>query len=372
MLKLTNTEAAATVPSAIVYCEGHFGAIDGKTANGLVRHSETYKILVVVDSKHSGADAGYILDGRSNGIPVYESVEVACAALEKAPSHLIFGMAPSTGLLSPSERLVVLQAIKNKMSIVNGLHEFLSDDAEFLSASIEHRVQLVDIRRPRPKTYLRAFSGEINNLECIRIAILGTDCAIGKRTTANILVRELKAQGLNAVMVSTGQTGMIQGARYGVALDAVPSQFCAGELEATIIDACQSENPDVVIIEGQGALSHPAYSTSSFILRGSCPQGVILQHAPKRIYRCDFDGMKMPSLDTEITLIETFSETKVIGITLNHESMSTGEVDTAVQKYEAKFALPVVDALVHPPELLHKMVVEAFPTLTSRSSAKQL
>ena len=71
---------------------------------------------------------------------------------------------------------------------------------------------------------------------CIRDS-LGTDCAIGKRTTAKILTQALRDHGLKAVMVGTGQTGLMQGARYGVALDAVPTQFCAGELEATILEA---------------------------------------------------------------------------------------------------------------------------------------
>ena len=129
-------------------------------------------------------------------------------------------------------------------------------------------------------------------------------------------------------MIGTGQTGLIQGARYGLALDAVPSQFCAGELEATIVEAFENEDPDVILIEGQGSLSHPAYSTSSFILRGSCPQGVILQHAPKRRNRCDFNKMPMPDPSSEINLIETFANTRVIGLTLNHENMTDAEVST--------------------------------------------
>ena len=114
-----------------------------------------------------------------------------------------------------------------------------------------------------------------SNCTCPRIAVLGTDCAIGKRTTANILTKALNDRGIKTVMIGTGQTGLIQGARYGVALDAIPSQFCAGELEATIVEAFENENPDVIIIEGQGSLSHPAFSSTSFILRGSCPNGVV-------------------------------------------------------------------------------------------------
>ena len=154
---------------------------------------------------------------------------------------------------------------------------------ELAAAASANGVLIRDVRKPRPTKDLRVFSGRIAEVDCPRIAVLGTDCAIGKRTTATILVQALRDRGLKAVMVGTGQTGLMQGARYGVALDAVPAQFCAGELEATILEAYEAEEPDVIIIEGQGALSHPAYSTSSFILRGSCPQAVVLQHAPGRV-----------------------------------------------------------------------------------------
>ena len=55
-------------PTAIVYCEGNFGALDGKTANGLIRHSEKYKILSVIDSEKAGMDSGVVLvDTRAEG-----------------------------------------------------------------------------------------------------------------------------------------------------------------------------------------------------------------------------------------------------------------------------------------------------------------
>jgi uncharacterized NAD-dependent epimerase/dehydratase family protein len=164
-------------------------------------------------------------------------------------------------------------------------------------------------------------------------------------------------------MVGTGQTGLIQGARYGMALDAVPSQFCAGELEATILEAFENENPDVIFIEGQGSLSHPAYSTSSFILRGSCPDGVVLQHAPAREHRCDFEQMPMPSPASEINLIETFSSTKVIGLTLNHENMTDAEISSAIILYEQELGIPVTDALTRPTAFLVEMVLATFPQI---------
>ena len=286
--------------TAVVYCEANFGDVDGKTANGLVRHSERYDIVAVIDSHKAGLDSGDVLDDKPNAIPICFDLEAALAQTDRVPDYFIFGIAPSSGMLSPRERGLVLEAIGLGMDIVSGLHEFLADDLEFAAAAAANGVLIRDVRKPRATKDLRVFSGRIAEVDCPRIAVLGTDCAIGKRTTATILTQALQARGLKAVMIGTGQTGLMQGARYGVALDAVPTQFCAGELEATVVHAYHAEKPDVIIIEGQGALSHPAYSTSSFILRGSCPQAVVLQHAPGRAHRCDFPSMAMPEPGTEI------------------------------------------------------------------------
>ena len=357
------------IQTAIVYCEANFGAIDGKTANGLVRHSEKYKILAVIDSEQDGLDSGVVLDEKPNGIPICRSLGDAIAHIGRAPDCFIFGMAPASGLLSSHERGLVLEAIDLGMNIVNGLHEFLNDDPVFVTASTAKNVVILDIRKPRAKKDLQLFSGRITDVTCPRIAVLGTDCAIGKRTTATILTRALNDHGVKAVMVGTGQTGLIQGARYGVALDAVPSQFCAGELEATIFEAFENESPDVIIVEGQGALSHPAYSTSSFILRGSCPHAVVLQHAPERRHRCDFEQMPMPMPADEINLIETFSDTKVIGLTINHENMTDDEVDVAITLYELELGIPVTDALSRSPDRLVEMVISAFPQIGENLTA---
>ncbi len=357
------------VATAVVYCEANFGAIDGKTANGLVRHSEKYKILSVIDSEKTGLDSGVVLGDKPNAIPICRNLADALAHAGSTPDYFIFGMAPARGLLSSHERGVVLEAIDLGMNIVNGLHEFLSDDPVFTAASELKNVEILDIRKPRAKKDLRLFSGRIADVTCPRIAVLGTDCAIGKRTTATVLTRALNARGVKAVMVGTGQTGLIQGLRYGVALDAVPSQFCAGELEAAIIEAFECEHPDVIIIEGQGALSHPAYSTSSFILRGSCPDGVVLQHAPRRQHRCDFEQMSMPMPAAEINLIETFSDTKVIGLTINHENMTDAEVSATITLYEREFGIPTTDALTRPAERLAEMVLAAFPELDEELNA---
>ena len=357
------------VATAVIYCEGNFGAIDGKTANGLIRHSEKYKILSVIDSMKAGLDSGEVLGEKPNTIPVCRDLPDALTRVEDVPDYFIIGMAPASGLLSTIEREIVLDAIGRGMHIVNGLHEFLNDDPVFVAASIASNVTILDVRKPRDKKDLRLFSGRIHEVTCPRIAVLGTDCAIGKRTTATVLTRALNDRGIKAVMISTGQTGLIQGARYGVALDAIPSQFCCGELEATIVEAYEAENPDIIIIEGQGALSHPAFCTSAFILRGSVPTAVILQHAPERAHRCDFDQMAMPRPDSEINLIQAFTDTKVIGLTINHENMTDADIGNAITQYEKELGIPVTDALNRPLERLAGMVFSAFPDLEKRPLA---
>jgi len=356
-------DSEPTAPTAVVYCEANFGAIDGKTANGLVRHSEKYKILSVIDGRKSGLDAGEVLDNKPNGVPICADLDDAIALVGHVPDFFIFGMAPSSGMLSPVERRLVLEAIGRGMDIVNGLQEFLNDDPEFAAASAAHSVTILDVRRPREKKNLRMFSGHISTVTCPRIAVLGTDGAIGKRTTATILTRSLNDRGVKTVLVGTGQTSLIQGARYGVALDAIPCQFCSGEMEAEVVEAFEGEHPDVIVIEGQGALSHPAYLTSSFILRGSHPQAVILQHAPARQWLGDFPAVPMPTPESEIDLIQMFADTKVIGLTINHERMTDAEVTETITLYESELGIPVTDALTRSPARLVDMVLGAFPEL---------
>jgi uncharacterized NAD-dependent epimerase/dehydratase family protein len=359
--RLKPVRVGSHVPTAVIYCEANFGGIDGKTANGLVRQSQKYRIVSVIDSEQTGLDAGEVLGEARNGIAICSDLAGAVASLERTPDVFIFGIAPASGLLSVHERGVVLEAMSRGMDIVSGLHEFLGDDPVFIAAQAEHQVAIRDVRRPPDKKNLRLFDGSIAEVTCPRIAVLGTDCAIGKRTTAMLLTRALNERGINTVMIATGQTGLIQGARYGVALDAMPSQFCAGEVEGAVVSAFTAEHPDVIIIEGQSALGHPAYLSSGFILRGSQPQAVILQHAPARNTRCDFDGLRVPPPAVEINLIETFAKTRVIGLAINHEGMTDDDVTAAIIMYELELGIPATDALTRPIDDLVEMVTRAFP-----------
>lgn len=354
--------------TALIYCESNFGEMDGKTANGLVRSSRKYEIVGVVDSTKTGQDTGEILDGVKNGIPLFLSVEHALEKLAKKPDQFIYGVAPSSGFLKNDERNIVLYAMKYGMNIINPLHEFFTDDEEFVSTSKKHGVEISDIRKPRLKKDMHLFSGRILNIKTPIIAVLGTDSAVGKRTTSVILEAALIEAGLNVAFVATGQTGLIQGAKYGVAIDAIPSQFMTGEIENEVMKAHDNEQPDIIIVEGQGALSHPAYISSCAIIRGSRPGAIIVQHPPKRKNLGDFDFMKMPSVKSEIELIEMFAKENVIAITINHENMSDIEIRNIIKDYEKQLQLPTTDVLKYGCDKLLISIFDTFPKLKQKAN----
>lgn len=352
--------------TAILYCESKFGTMDGKTANGLIRSSRKYQILGVIDSTKVGMDTGEILEGKKNGIPVFENLDHALEILPSIPHQFIYGIAPSEAFLKNDERDIVLHAMGNGMNIVNTLHEFFTDDAEFVACSKQCDVKIKDIRKPPQKKDMHLFSGRILNIKTPVITVLGTDSAIGKRTTSVLLEEALRKEGLNTAFVATGQTGLIQGAKYGIAIDAIPSQFMTGEIENEIMKAHDNENPDIIIVEGQGALSHPAYISSCAIIRGSRPDAIIVQYAPKREFLGDFDYMKMPTLKSEIDLIETFSKSKVIAITINHENMTDEEIVQAVTEKETELNLPTSDVLKFGCDKIVASIFDNYPELKNK------
>ncbi|MGJ9384676.1 DUF1611 domain-containing protein [Salipaludibacillus sp. CF4.18] len=352
--------------TAIIYCEGKFGTMDGKTANGLVRSSRNYKIAGVIDSTKAGMDAGEYLENVKNGIPIFENLDSAFENLPRIPDQFVFGLAPSEGLLKNEERNIVFQAMENGLHIVNPLHEFLTDDEEFMNHAEKCNVRINDVRKPPAKKDMHLFSGRILDVRTPIVAVLGTDSAVGKRTTSVLLEEALLDMGLNVAFVATGQTGLIQGAKYGVAIDAIPSQFMTGEIENQVLRAYENEEPDIIIVEGQGALSHPAYISSCGIIRGSRPGSVIIQHPPKRKNLGDFEYMPMPSIESEIELIEGFSQAKVIAITINHENMSDEEIQDAVTEYERDLKLSTSDVLKHGCGKLIESIFETYPDLKNK------
>lgn len=348
---------------AIIYCEKQFGSMDGKTANGLIREPGNYVITAVIDSTKQGHDAGLYLDNKFSGIPICQSLEEAIVVSNYQVDDFILGIAPAHAFLQKEERKVIIEAMKKGMNIINPLQEFLTDDPEMMHYAKKYHVQIVDIRKPRPKKEWTLFTGEILNISTPIMTILGTDGACGKRTTAKIIEKRLQERGYKTAFIATGQTALIQGARYGFAMDAFPLQYLIGELEREIVRANKIEKPDIIIVEGQGALSHPAYASSCAILRGARPQAVILQHPPKRKVLGDFPFMKMPNLSDEINLIEHYGNTKVIGITINHENMTDEEIKETVAQYEQQYKLPVEDVLKYHPDKIVNAIIDFFPSL---------
>ncbi|NLY80295.1 MAG: DUF1611 domain-containing protein [Lysinibacillus sp.] len=349
--------------SAIIYCEGLFGSMDGKTANGLIREPGYYEISAVIDSTKCGLDAGEVLDGIKIGIPLCKNLEEALAISNEKPTDFILGIAPSDAFLKAEERMAIFNAMKAGLNIINPLQEFLTEDEEMMNVANKYNVTIRDIRKPKPKKEWKLFSGGILNMDTPIITILGTDGACGKRTTAKILEKGFRERGYNPVFIATGQTGLIQGAEYGFAIDAFPLQYLIGELEGEILRAYKNENPDIIIVEGQGALSHPASASACGILKGARPQAVNLQHPPKRKVLGDFPFMPIPDVQEEIELIEHYGNTKVIAITLNHENMTDEEIDKTIAEYEKKFQLPVSDVLKKGDEKIIQAIIDFFPSL---------
>jgi len=335
--------------TAIILCEGQFGRPPGKTAAGLIRHSLRFDILGVIDSTKAGRDAGEVLDGKRNGVPVFSSMEDTLEQLPQKPEWLIIGVATVGGMLPKEFRPLIRSSIENGINIISGLHEWLSQDPEFSKHAKAHGVKIVDIRKEPPLGKMHHFKGLACNMDAVRIPVLGTDAAIGKRTTAIILTKELNSRGIKTVFVATGQTGLLQGSKYGIPLDAIRGDYVVGELENAIQQAYENERPDVIIIEGQGALSHPAYVTGSrAIVSASCPNTVVLQHAPARQYRSYHPELKLPNstIDRELELIKIYANTDIVGITINHDGMTRTEVEKKIQEYEKTYGVPSCDALV--------------------------
>ncbi|MGB3612798.1 MAG: DUF1611 domain-containing protein [Elainellaceae cyanobacterium] len=358
--------------TALVYCQDQFGLVDGKTAAALVRHSEIYTIVGIIDSALSGKDAGEELGEGKSGVPIFSDLADALAHLTAVPDCYIYGKAPLEACIADAERLFIVEAMNHGMDIINGLHQFFSEDQEFVEAAARNHVEIKDIRKSPQLNDLHTFTGRISDVSVPVIAILGTDCACGKMTTAVELNQALNGLGIKSVLVATGQTSLIQGAKYGVSIDALISQFVVGEIEHAVVQAFERERPDIILVEGQSAVSHPAFMSSFGILKGSMPNGVILQHPPSRKVRCDFPALRMPKIETEIALIEAISQAKVIAITLSHEGLSKEDVLTTIEHYEQQFKLPTTDVLSHGCEKLLQALRNQFPKLNQKIKQEHL
>jgi len=346
--------------NALVLCEGAFDSLNGKTAHGLVRFTNRYKILGVIDSTFAGKDAGEVLDGQVRDIPIYSSLAGALQTISPPIKYFVIGLAPEGGKLPPGYRALIAAAMSAGLNIDSGLHEFLSDDPEFSALAQQHGVRIRDIRKPPAQEDLHFFSGKIKEVESIRIAVLGTDSAIGKRTTAWKITEALNAAEIKAEMIGTGQTAWLQGVQYGIRLDAIINDYVSGEIEHAIWQCWQKEKPQMMLLEGQGSLMHPAYPGGFELIAAGRPHAIILQTAPKRTAYDGFPDFPMAPLEKELKAIELLANRPVLALTLNHEKMTDGEIETTVRQYEARYGIPCCDILKHGPQKVVEKILAAF------------
>jgi len=332
---------------ALVYAEGAFNTPNGKTAHGLVRFTERYDVVGVIDARYADQDAGFILDGRVMNIPVFKNFKVAMESLapENVPESLVIGLAPDGGRLPEEAKQTIKEALEAGLNVDSGLHDFLCKDPNLMELAKKNHCRVRDIRMTPDRDSLHFFSGKIEEVGCLKIALLGTDSAIGKRTTAWIIVHAFRKAGLKAEMVGTGQTAWMQGAKYSMIMDSCINDFVSGEIEHAVHEAWINESPDLIVIEGQGSLMNPAYPGGTEILAAGRPDYVILQHAPKRIKYDGFPDYDLHPLDEQIHAIEVVSGKKVIAVTVNHEEMGKEEIMPACIKIREETGLPAFDVL---------------------------
>lgn len=329
---------------AIVLADGCFGIPRGKVAHGLVRGGDRFAVRAVVDHTLAGRDAGAVLDGSPRGIPIVADVAEAIACAPEATVAIV-GEAPHGGRLTNALRAQLVECAEAGLDLVSGLHDHLCDEPELAELCAAKGIRITDVRRTPPARDLRFWDGSVYSVRAKRISVLGTDCIVGKRTTARFLADELNRRGVRTEMIYTGQTGWMQGSRYGVIHDALVTDFTAGELEGAILACAAGVDPDIMLIEGQSSLRNPAGPCAEQ-LSPAAPCGVILQHMPARTH---YDGLehveqcRIPSLESEIALIGLYGA-PVLAVTLNLAGVPGSERRRVVSECRARCGeVPVFD-----------------------------
>ncbi|MES3017832.1 MAG: DUF1611 domain-containing protein [Bacteroidota bacterium] len=343
------------IPNALVLTGGLLHTSDAKTAHGLIRESKRFKIVGFVDPANAGKDAGEVLDGRNRELPIFNSVG---DALKTNPKYCIVGVATTGGIFPESMLADIKIAIKNGLSIVNGLHDYLNERPEMIELAKQYNVELIDIRRPKNRADLHFWTGEIKELKTPVIAMLGTDCSLGKRTTTRFILKACTDHNIHAEMVYTGQTGWLQGGKYGFIFDSTLNDFVGGEMEHAILSCAKETQPDVILVEGQAALRNPSGPCGSEMLISGNAKHVVLVHAPKReYYEHDPAWGAIPDLESEIELIRLYGS-RVIAIALNTEDCSPEEALQFKREFSESYNVPVLLPLEEGCEALIPLIKE--------------
>jgi len=305
----------------------------GKTMRGIIRYGPD-QVVAILDSRRAGED--------HDGIPIVGTVE---DALPYEPTVAVVGVATQGGRFPPAWRDLLTAAIAAGLDVESGLHEFVSDDPELTDLARTHAVELRDLRKPPDG--LSVPTGANLEVDATIVLTVGSDCAIGKKTVAVELDREARNRGLDSVFVPTGQTG-IAIAGWGIAVDAVVSDFLAGAAEWLVIEGAR-RGGKLLFVEGQGSLVHPLYSGVTLgLVHGSVPHAFVLCHAAGATEIEGSPGHPIPPLTELIELHERISlparKATVVCIAVNTAAIASDEdARAAIQEIGQETGLPADD-----------------------------
>jgi uncharacterized NAD-dependent epimerase/dehydratase family protein len=305
----------------------------GKTMRGIISYGPD-PVVAIVDSKRPGAD--------HNGIPIVASVE---DALPYEPTVAVVGVATQGGRFPPAWRDLLMAAIVAGLDVESGLHEFISDDPELVELAHTHGVELRDLRKP-PQG-LNVPTGANLEVDAKIVLTVGSDCAIGKKTVAVELDREARRRGLKSVFVPTGQTGVAI-AGWGIAVDAVVSDFLAGAAEQLVVEGAR-RGGELLFVEGQGSLVHPLYSGVTLgLVHGSAPHAFVLCHRAGTTEIEGCPGHPIPPLAELVELHERISlparKARVACVAVNTADLADDHAArAAIEEVAASTQLPTDD-----------------------------
>jgi uncharacterized NAD-dependent epimerase/dehydratase family protein len=317
-------------------------ATDAKTAHGVIRYGGD-EIVAVIDPSSAGQRVRDVLAYLDCDAPIVASV---AEALKLSPTALLIGTAPKGGGLPPQWRGAVREAIEARLEIVSGLHEMLDQDREFRVAARAAGTRIWDVREP-PEVPL--FSGDVYGVAAPIVLTVGNDCAVGKMTVSLEIVRAANASGKRARFVPTGQTGVLI-AGWGICVDRVICDFAAGACEQLVLYAAH-EGADFIVVEGQGAINHPAYAAVTLALMTGCaPDALVLVCDPRR---SRIETYSTPTLEyaraiaIHEALLATIKPAPVVGVALNTQGLSDEEAAAEIARARDQTRLPCDDLVRH-------------------------
>jgi uncharacterized NAD-dependent epimerase/dehydratase family protein len=320
----------------------------GKTMHGVLRYRRS-DVVAILDSARAGESEA--------GVPIVADVD---AALAFDPQVALVGVATQGGRFPVAWRDLLRRCVEAGLSIENGLHEMLSDDHELRPLAERAGVELRDLRRSPPG--LDCATGANLEVDAQIVLTVGSDCAIGKMTVSLELDRVASERGLASVFVPTGQTG-IAIAGWGIAVDAVVADFLSGAAEQLLLEG-RRRGGDLLLVEGQGSLIHPAYSGVTLgLYHGSVPHLLVLCHRAGATEIEGSPGHPIPPLRELVELHEQMAlprrPARVAAVAVNTAGLDERAAAEAVAAAAEDAGLPACDPVRDGAEALLEAVLEA-------------